>query len=227
MIFKRREKRSWTGRLRDVFAPRKGWRRGFRYIGKRVQRLPDTPHRIALGFACGALASFTPFFTMHALVAAGLAYAFRANILAALLGTMVGNPITILAIAPLSLQVGNWVLGRDAGVVNFDPTDLGALWTSITTETWVFIDSIFTPYLVGGVLPGTVCAVCFYFVLRPLVGGFKERRRILLAERARELVRSRARARLGRLSARRRAASDLLFQAQIGRKAPRRAHPAE
>ena len=30
--------------------------------GHRVRRLPDTPHRIALGFACGVFVSFTPFF---------------------------------------------------------------------------------------------------------------------------------------------------------------------
>jgi uncharacterized protein (DUF2062 family) len=69
MIFKRRKTLGPLGRLLEVLQPRKSWRRGFAYVGRRVQRLPDTPHRIALGFACGAMASFTPLFTLHIVVA--------------------------------------------------------------------------------------------------------------------------------------------------------------
>ncbi len=215
MIFKRREKRSWRGRLRDFVSPRKGWRRGFRYIGRRVQRLPDTPHRIALGFACGAMASFTPFFTLHALVAALLAYGLRANVIAGVFGTVVGNPLTIIAIAPISLQTGNWILGRDHGVEDFDPTNLDALWTSVTSEPLVFLDSVFTPYLVGGLVPGLVAATAFYFAIRPLVGRFQTRRRKVISDRAREIVLQHAGPRLERRLPPRRAA-DLLFQAQLG-----------
>lgn len=215
MIFKRREKLSWRARLRDLVAPKKGWRRGFRYIGKRVQRLPDTPHRIALGFACGAMASFTPFFTLHALVAAMLAYSVRANVLAGVFGTVVGNPLTIWVIAPASLNTGNWILGRSGGVSNFDPTDLDALWTSVTTEPLVFLESIFTPYLIGGVLPGLATAAACYFAIRPLVAGFKERRRRMLAERAHELVLQRAQPRIERRLPGVRAASHLLFESHL------------
>ena len=63
MILKRREKAPFSDRLRQAVAPRKGFWRGMDYIGKRLRRLPDSPHRIALGFACGALASFSTFFS--------------------------------------------------------------------------------------------------------------------------------------------------------------------
>ena len=81
MIFKRRDKPPFRERLREALYPRKGFWRGMDYIRKRLHRLPDSPHRIALGFACGAFASFTPFFTMHILLAAGLAWVMRGNIL--------------------------------------------------------------------------------------------------------------------------------------------------
>lgn len=187
MIFKRREKRPLIDRLRDLVAPRKGWRRGFRYIRKRVQRLPDTPHRIALGFACGALASFTPLFTLHAFVAILIAWIVRGNLLAAAFGTIVGNPVSFPFIATVCLKFGNWLLGRSNGVESLD----GFSFSYVQEHPWMFLESIFTPYLVGGALPGLICAAGFYFVLRPAIAGFQRRRREALAQRAAALVRNR------------------------------------
>ena len=92
-------------------APRKGWRRGYLYLGKRVQRLPDSPHRIALGFACGVMASFTPFFGFHFVIAAALAFITRGNILASAIGTFVGNPLTFPFIAGTAMYLGHRITG--------------------------------------------------------------------------------------------------------------------
>ena len=96
MIFKRRDKRLTLSRFKDFFIPRKGWRRAVDYIIYRVKRLPDTPHKIAIGLAIGVFCSFTPFFGLHIFLAALLAYLCKGNIVAALLGTFFGNPITWL-----------------------------------------------------------------------------------------------------------------------------------
>ncbi|MCI4660206.1 MAG: DUF2062 domain-containing protein [Neomegalonema sp.] len=192
MIFKRRERPAFFDRIRALFAPRKGWRRGFVYIGKRVQRLPDTPHRIALGFACGAFASFTPLFTMHLFVAAGLAWLLRANVLAGAFGTIVGNPVSFAFIAAVSLKTGNWLLGRSNGVESIDNLSLDF----VTQHPWEFFEGIFTPYLIGGILPGIICAAGFYYLLRPTIATFQQRRRDQLSDRARDLVAQRMSARL-------------------------------
>ena len=112
MIFKRREKPSLLYRIREFFAPRKGFWRGMDYIGKRMRRLPDSPHRIALGFACGAVASFTPFFGFHFFVAAGIAWVLRANIVASLFGTIVGNPLTFPFISGMSRSLSTTSTSR-------------------------------------------------------------------------------------------------------------------
>jgi uncharacterized protein (DUF2062 family) len=150
--------------------PRKSWRRGFEYIGRRVQRLPDSPHRIALGFACGVLASFTPLFTLHFVVAMGIAWVLRSNLIAAALGTAFGNPLTFPFIAGVSLELGGWMLGVEKGLDGFNP---GMAFTDFSR----FMDRIFLPYLVGGVLPGLLCAVVCYVLLRPLVAAYQSRRR--------------------------------------------------
>jgi len=180
MIFKRRERLPFWGRVRGVFAPKKGWRRGFEYIGRRVQRLPDTPHNIALGFSFGAFASFTPLFTLHIALAVGLAWMFRSNLIAAAFGTVVGNPLTFPFIAASALKLGNWMLGNEAGV-----EEVGHLTIAYVTEHfWDFFWSIFLPYLVGGIGPGILCSVACYYLLRPIVATYQKRRRTRIQKRA-------------------------------------------
>ena len=183
MVFKRRDKPPFWDRAREMFAPRKGWRRGYLYLGKRMQRLPDTPHRIALGFACGMQASFTPFFGFHFVVAGALAWITRANILSSAVGTFMGNPLTFPFIAAASFYMGRVITG-----IHFDePVDgysFGWLWDNL--------DAIFLPYLVGGLLPGLACSVACYLVVRPMVAAFQARRRLMLMERAKARMKEHA-----------------------------------
>ena len=177
MVFARRDRLGVWGRIRAALAPRKGWRRGFEYLGRRVQRLPDSPHRIALGFACGVLASFTPLFTLHFLLAMGLAWVARANIVASALGTAFGNPLTFPFIAGVSLELGGWMLGVQKDLDGFNPA-------MAFTDYGRFMDRIFLPYLAGGVLPGLACGLGCYVLLRPLVAAYQGRRRQRLTDAA-------------------------------------------
>jgi uncharacterized protein len=203
MIFKRRERPSPYERVRATLAPRKGFWRGLGYVNKRMRRLPDSPHRIALGFACGALASFTPFFGLHFLVAVAIAWLVRANIVAALFGTIIGNPLTFPLIASTSLWLGRWLLGLYHRGSDFEAIThafaegFNALWG--TVKSWfgygpsmvdglhVFMVDLFLPYLVGGIIPGLIVAAICYWTIGPLIAAYQERRRKrLLAIQARQ-----------------------------------------
>ncbi|MHA1527804.1 MAG: DUF2062 domain-containing protein [Alphaproteobacteria bacterium] len=175
MIFKRRDKPPFLDRLREIVYPRKGLWRGMGYIRKRLHRLPDNPHRIALGFACGAAASFTPFFGFHIVIAAAVAWLLRGNILAAAFGTIVGNPITFPFIAAFSLETGWRILGT---VTRHAESDFSVGWLLDN------IEQIFLPYLVGGIMPGLLCGVVCYWFIGPIVEAYQNRRRRRLAERA-------------------------------------------
>jgi uncharacterized protein len=206
MIFKRRERPSAYDRVREAVAPRKGFWRGFGYINKRMRRLPDSPHRIALGFACGAMASFTPFFGLHFVIAAGLAWLVRGNIIASLFGTIVGNPLTFPFISAVSLWTGRWLLGLRGEHSNFEAIThafargFNSIWG--TVKSWfgygpsmldglrAFMVDVFLPYLVGGILPGLVTAAVCYWAIGPLVAAYQERRRKkLMAAQARQRAR--------------------------------------
>lgn len=201
MIFKRRDTPPFLDRARDFVYPRKGWRRALSYLGHRVRRIPDTPHRIALGFAAGAFVSFTPLFGLHVLAAVALAWAIRGNVLAALIGTLIGNPLTFPLIAPMALTLGRLLLGHrahggDFGSISHAFTQAGeGLWQGArsllgyASPDWgklgAFFEDLMLPYFVGGLGPGLAVAALCYGIVRPLVAAYQAARRTRLTERAR------------------------------------------
>lgn len=202
MIFKRREKPSVLSRAREAVYPRKGFWRGMGYIGQRMRRLPDSPHRIALGFACGAFASFTPFFTLHFFLAAFLAWILRANVIAGLFGTIVGNPITFPVISSVSIWLGQVILRRGDDGPEFDAVmkafgaAAASIWdfaASLFTDSTAdleglgqFFHAVFLPYLVGGIVPGIAAGFVSYWVIGPIVAAYQKRRRQRMERRIAE-----------------------------------------
>ena len=205
-MFKRRNKQSYWQGFVEFMYPRKGWRRGIDYITHRLKRLPDTPHRIALGIAVGVFISFSPLFGLHFLASWWLALVVRANVFAALLGTFFGNPLTFPFIAATSYQLGLrmlgktkeqttvWVRLRDAFEEAF-----GTIWGNIKSlfgykkSSWdgfmEFTQDVFMPYLIGGIIPGFIAAVVCYVFSKPLIATYQKRRKLKMEERkARKLA---------------------------------------
>ena len=187
MIFKRRNNRLTLSRFKDFLIPRKGWRRAVDYIIYRLKRLPDTPHKIAVGLSIGVFCSFTPFFGLHIFLAALLAYLCKGNIVAALLGTFFGNPITWPFIAAFSVKLGQIILGQPTH--NFE-TSLDQILEAVNAVTrglislfgygksdWIivfdFIKKLFFPYFIGGFVLGFITALTSYFVFRPIIYAYK------------------------------------------------------
>lgn len=197
MVFKRRNPKTYAQTVAHWFYPRGGWTRAFRYVGHRLRRLPDPAHKISRGIAAGVFASFTPFYGFHFVTAAVIAYLIRGNILASLLATFFGNPITFPIIATFSVELGTLILGQP----HVPPQDilLGfslasiELWGNFAalfspaaaqwTETNAFFSRIFVPYLIGGILPGLVAAVMSYFMANPVIASYQRGRIKRLKER--------------------------------------------
>ena len=191
MVFKRRNQRTWLQFIADAFYPRGGWGRAASYVAHRLRRLPDAPHKIARGIAAGVFVCFTPFFGFHFVLAIGLAFVMQGNILAALLATFFGNPITFPIIAAISLELGTWMMDLPGGAplpqvfadfsrasvelwknVNALFTDAEAHWDQLAE----FYRRVFIPYLVGGLVPGTIAGVAAYMVTLPAVEAYQKRR---------------------------------------------------
>ena len=197
VVFKRRKPRTYVEIVSESFYPRGGWRRALIYVAHRLQRLPDPSHKISRGIAAGVFTSFTPLFGMHFFIAALLAWAMRGNILASLLATFVGNPLTFPLIAAISMELGSWMLGYRGVplpiVLEAFSNVSFALWNNFlamfTSEqaNWngfdVFWHRVFLPYLVGGILPGIVAALSAYFLANPVIATYQKARVARLKKR--------------------------------------------
>ena len=137
------------------------------YYKLRLARLPDSNYAISSGFACGAMVSFTPLLGLHFVLAVILAYLIRGNFIAALIGTVVGNPITFPFIWGLIYKIGTYItnikLQKITHEINFD---------MIVNQTY----EIFFPMLVGGIIIAPLVWVITYYVIYSFVTSFKKRR---------------------------------------------------
>ena len=199
-MFKRRERRSIFRFFYEVIFSLRGISRAIGYVGIRLKRIPDTPHKISLGMSCGIFASFTPLFGLHFLIAGLLSYVLRANVLASLIGTFIGNPITFPIITVFNLKLGEWILGSneyssgDGGKIFEGFLDfIFLIYKSLFTEGSIgensvprmneFLYGVFIPYSLGGLILGISVAIISYFLLRPLVSTYKKKRDSLKARR--------------------------------------------
>ncbi|MFU8777350.1 MAG: DUF2062 domain-containing protein [Roseovarius sp.] len=198
MVFRRRDRRPWWKAIAGFLWPKGGWRRAFTYVRHRLNRLPDPPDRIARGIFAGVFTTFTPFYGLHFLIAAGLAILLRGNVVAALLGTFFGNPLTYVPIGVVALQTGHAILGRktlgedeisrslggkflDAGDDlrnNFLAIfmDHKADWSGLRH----FYDDVLLPYMIGGLVPGLVIALAAYYISLPVITAYQHRRKGVL-----------------------------------------------
>ncbi|MEI4471407.1 DUF2062 domain-containing protein [Frigidibacter sp. MR17.24] len=202
MVFRRRIPKSYVQKVQDTVYPRGGWLRAATYTWYRLRRLPDQPHRIARGVAAGIFISFTPLFGAHFFGGGVLAWIVGGNVLAALVGTFVGNPVTFPFIAYASMRLGGWILGIDAEM-RFHR--LVAAFSRATHDLWdnfkalfagepmhwsglsLFYDNVFLPYMIGGCVLGLIAAVAGHYMTLPVIAAYQKRRIKKLRDRAEKL----------------------------------------
>ena len=141
------------------------FKRFINYYKLRLARLPASPYAISSGFACGSMVSFTPLLGLHFILAIIFAYLLRANYIAALLGTIVGNPITFPFIWGLIYKVGASVISIPNSTLNSE-IDIDM----IISQTY----EIFIPMLVGGAVLAIPIWIFTYFVTYSFISSFKK-----------------------------------------------------
>jgi uncharacterized protein (DUF2062 family) len=182
MLFRRRKPDSFYDRVRTLVWPRRSFSRSWQYISKRVLRLTASPHSIAAGVAAGVFASITPFLGFHIIMASIICYFIRGNVIAAAIGTMFANPVTLPLIWGATLELGRLILH---GTFRYEgkPLHLHHILShdsfANTWEHWL------KPMAIGSVPVGILAALVFYFVTRAATNAFRVQRRKRLAERAR------------------------------------------
>ena len=142
-------------------------KRSISYYKLRLARLPGSNYAISSGFACGAMVSFTPLLGLHFVLAVIFAYLIRGNFIAALIGTVVGNPITFPFIWGLIYKIGTYLtnikLQKITHEINFE---------MIVNQTY----EIFFPMLVGGIIIAPLVWIITYYLIYSFIASFKKRR---------------------------------------------------
>ncbi|MGV8988230.1 MAG: DUF2062 domain-containing protein [Cypionkella sp.] len=190
-MFKRRNPQKWYAWAKGQIYPRGGFKRAGLYQLHRLRRLPDPPHRIARGVFAGTFVNFPPIFGLQVVAAVLLAWAMRGNILAAIVATLLSNPVTTPLIAVVSLKLGHWMLGTPEGIsmngvfAAFAAAG-GDLWHNFMaiftkdTAHWeglkLFWHRIYWPYTLGSILPGLATSALLSWLTIPTLTAYQKLR---------------------------------------------------
>lgn len=121
----RSRNQSTSQKIKNMVWPKKGFQRPLFYLRERISRMSATTHALALGIACGAAASMTPFIGFHFFLAAFLAYLIGGNLFTSAIGTIIGNPWSFPLIWAADAYLGNLIVsqfGLDLWLANFAST---------------------------------------------------------------------------------------------------------
>jgi uncharacterized protein (DUF2062 family) len=183
MLFRRKNPEQFWQKLRVALWPRRNWWRSARYVSKRVLRLSATPNVVAIGFAAGVFASFTPFIGFHFVICFTIAYLLGGNMIAAALGTWIGNPITFPFIWFYTYKMGNFLLHGQEGDLSMGQVSRQLLHLSFSN-----IVDLLKPMTLGGFVLGIPAAIIFYFIIRRLVFVYQRSRLAIMARRTEKRV---------------------------------------
>ena len=129
-------------------------------------RVKDSKDKLAIGFACGSMVSFSPFIGFHFLLAIFFAYVLRGNIVASLIGTFVGNPFTFPFIWIFIYKVGNIFFKNDQ---NFS---LELTFQSLFNQGY----DILIPMMIGSLIVSIPIWFISYYTVKFLMTSFKRRK---------------------------------------------------
>tara|TARA_E500000178_G_scaffold206275_1_gene203778 strand:- start:73 stop:660 length:588 start_codon:yes stop_codon:yes gene_type:complete len=166
------------------------FKRTKKYILVNLKRMKGSSHEIAIGLACGISISFTPFLGLHALLALTLAWALRASMAAALIGTLFGNPWTFPFIWYFSYEIGKLFILENSSLTSqyllpslkhemivlfilvkniFLTTDYGLIKESFNTLNFI-------PTMALGSIPLVLISWFFsYFIFEGIINSYKKK----------------------------------------------------
>ncbi|TCL70175.1 hypothetical protein EV286_10744 [Rhizobium sp. BK251] len=147
-------------------------------------RLAASPYSVAMGVAIGVAISWTPLLGLHVIIAIALAYLSAASVVAAVLGTTIGNPITFPFIWATSWELGHILLGREKALPATG-IDLAEMLKKLEiSQLW---KPVLEPMLIGAIPLALITGVVVYTITFYAVREFQTRRRMRLSERLRAL----------------------------------------
>lgn len=182
-MFKRRIPLTFLQNVRQMLWPKMGWWRVLKFYRARIVRLSSPAQSIAANLAGGAAMSFTPFFGIHVFAAMGFAWAIGAgpNIVAAMVGTFVGNPWTF----PFLFYAAHFLGVKIMDVLGYAHSGASVNPDMVTQHAdgmWAFLSDnfheIFIPTAIGGTILAILSWPLYYYLFFYLVRGAQRARKL-------------------------------------------------
>ncbi len=142
-------------------------RRRLRLVYLKMLRIDDPPERIARGAAIGILMGVLPTFGAGTLLSLVFAFAFRANKAAAVLASLVVNPLTSPFFWTLSAITGGFILREDYGAL-MDKLKNGSVWHGI--------ESAYIVYMTGNIIVSAAFTTAAYYIVKYSVIKHRQRK---------------------------------------------------
>ncbi len=135
-----------------------------RRLMKLLLHVEGTPHTTALAFGIGVWIAWSPLLGIHTVLALGIAFLFRLNRVAILVGTYVNNPWTIAPLYMAGTTLGCALLGvspRD--LVSPDWSSMGHGFSGAALEG---VRVYLWPFVVGNTVLGAAGGFVGYAILK-------------------------------------------------------------
>jgi uncharacterized protein len=127
-------------------------------------RLDDTPHRTAVAFGLGLWLAFFPLLGIHTGLALLIAFLFRLNRPALLVGVYFSNPWTVAPLYIAGTMLGCAVLGVPTDALEQIDWELHGM--AFYRTLAVHLRPYLWPFIVGNTVLGVLAGLIGYFALR-------------------------------------------------------------
>lgn len=115
--------------------------------------LGETPQRTAVAFALGVFIAFTPTYGLHTASVVFLAWAFRLNFPAIMVGSLINNPWTVVPILGATMWTGFFLLGiQDIPDVSWSHLSIATLYGTVRPFILPFTLGALTLSILGALL---------------------------------------------------------------------------
>ncbi|MEW5722846.1 MAG: DUF2062 domain-containing protein [Thermodesulfobacteriota bacterium] len=149
--------------------------RRVRYYYLRLLLIPETPRRVAAGLAVGVFIGLLPIIPFQTVTAVGLAFLFRGSKVAAAIGALVTNPLTIPPLYAVFYYLGRALTPFGQKGELHPGWDLRQLMD-------VGLDVVLAS-MIGGAVLGLVCAPLTYWLTWKYIGRLQQWERRKLREK--------------------------------------------
>ena len=155
---------------------------GFRGFLRQLLHLGDSPERTALAFSIGVFLSFSPFIGLHTILGLGIAFLFKLNRLAVLLGVFVNTPWTFAPVASFGTAVGFYALGTESrfSASPWDSMFSRSFWRQMFSD----VEHVLLPFFVGNLILSFLAALISYLVVRRILLRHRRKRDLRRAQTA-------------------------------------------